>query len=284
MSGIIWLASYPKSGNTWFRVLLLNLLSEAACPVDINDLSGIPIASSRTLLDEVLGFDSADLCDEANARSRPEVYAFHAKTSTKNLIYKVHDAYTRLPNGQPIFPPDVTAASVYIIRNPLDVCVSYAHHLGHTGFDGVIEIMADPNFVISASKTRYNAQLHQTLGSWREHVLSWTHGPTPVLVVRYEDMKHHAVETFLTVAQFLGLPRDSDRIAKAIRFSAFDELKHQEDEDGFQERLYGSFFRKGGVGTWRDVLNQKQAMRIIHDHADVMRQYGYITASRDPIF
>ena len=64
---IVWLASYPKSGNTWFRVFLSNLLSKANQPVDINNLFAAPIASNRQLFDEATGLSSSDLtADEMN--------------------------------------------------------------------------------------------------------------------------------------------------------------------------------------------------------------------------
>ena len=58
---IIWLASYPKSGNTWFRIFLTNLLQKHTSPANINELTGGPIASSRQLFDELTGIDSSDL-------------------------------------------------------------------------------------------------------------------------------------------------------------------------------------------------------------------------------
>ncbi|MEJ2083836.1 MAG: sulfotransferase, partial [Acidobacteriota bacterium] len=38
MTGIVWLASYPKSGNTWLRAFLMNFLDPGKRPVDINQL------------------------------------------------------------------------------------------------------------------------------------------------------------------------------------------------------------------------------------------------------
>ena len=73
MGGIYWLASYPKSGNTWFRTFLRNLIEDGDQPADINDLSTGSIASSRGWLDEVLGFDTAELDPDEVDRLRPEV-------------------------------------------------------------------------------------------------------------------------------------------------------------------------------------------------------------------
>ena len=64
MTGICWLASYPKSGNTWFRIFLTNYLRDATSPVDINDLGHSAIASRRAPFDEALGFESGELSQD----------------------------------------------------------------------------------------------------------------------------------------------------------------------------------------------------------------------------
>ena len=74
MNGIIWLASYPKSGNTWFRVFLTNLLRDADTPASINELESTPIASARGIFDNNIGFEASDLTADEIDRLRPELY------------------------------------------------------------------------------------------------------------------------------------------------------------------------------------------------------------------
>ncbi|KAB2870631.1 MAG: sulfotransferase domain-containing protein, partial [Bacteroidales bacterium] len=90
---IVWLASYPKSGNTWFRVFLSNLLSESDQPADINNLYATPIASSRELFDEATGLSSAELTLDEIDILRPGVYSYAARNSKEILFQKVHDAW-----------------------------------------------------------------------------------------------------------------------------------------------------------------------------------------------
>ena len=78
---IIWLASYPKSGNTWFRVFLSNLLSHSDKPADINNLYATPIASNRELFDEATGISSSELTLDEIDNLRPLVYEFYARTA-----------------------------------------------------------------------------------------------------------------------------------------------------------------------------------------------------------
>ncbi len=93
-------------------------------------------------------------------------------------------------------------------------------------------------------------------------------------------------ETFAAVLQFLGKTQESKRFEKALRFSRFDELQSQEAEVNFRERSPGaeSFFRQGVAGGCRDILTSDQARRIIADHQDVMRTFGYLTDENEPTY
>ena len=104
--------------------------------------------------------------------------------------------------------------------------------------------------------------------------------------MRYEDMSLAPLQTFRGAARFLGLPDDSRRIEKALRFSSFDELQNQEEAGGFTGKSSGapSFFRAGEVGSWRQVLTEPQARRLVHDHRGVMQQFGYLTPGGDPVY
>ena len=102
MSGIYWLASYPKSGNTWFRAFLRNLQEDGDAPVDINELQTGNIASARGWLDEVLGFDTAELSPDEVERLRPAVYRWSAAHDDGIGYHKIHDAYIQTIDGEPL--------------------------------------------------------------------------------------------------------------------------------------------------------------------------------------
>lgn len=101
MSNIVWLASYPKSGNTWFRIFLTNLLAEQNQPIDINQLGDTPIASSRWIFDETVGIPAAELTHEEIDHLRPALYRHLSDHAKETLFLKIHDAYTLLDNGTP---------------------------------------------------------------------------------------------------------------------------------------------------------------------------------------
>ena len=279
MAGIYWLASYPKSGNTWFRAFLRNLRQDGEAPVDINELHTGDIASARGWLDEVLGFDTADLMPAEVERLRPAVYRWALQDGHIGY-HKIHDRYCFTAAGDPLVSREGTLGALYIIRNPLDVAPSVANHW-HCTIDQAIARMGDPRMAMCCSRTALLPQVRQCVGSWSEHVVSWVDAPgLEVQVIRFEDMLAAPFATFTRAAAFLALPQEAGRVDKAIRFSAFRELAQQEEERGFRERPQHSerFFRRGRSGDWREQLTAQQIERIITDHAETMQRFGYLDA------
>lgn len=285
MKDIIWLASYPKSGNTWFRIFLTNLV-HANAPANINDLDSAYIASARLPFDEATGLEASDLTFEEIDRLRPLVYEQMAKEAKQPEFHKVHDAFTYTSDGTSLIPQAPWSRAIYIIRNPLDVAVSFANH-NSTDVAKVIRQMAKSTFKLAKNETGCDVQLRQQLLSWREHVLSWTDkSGLDLLTIRYEDLQLRAGETFAKAVRFAGLSFDRAQILRAIRRSDFKNLKKQEDKNGFREKPPGcqSFFFRGKIGSWRDVLTSDQAKQIITDHGTVMARFGYLNENGEPVF
>lgn len=284
MSGIYWLASYPKSGNTWFRSFLFNLQQDGDAPADINELATGTIASARDWLDEALGFDSADLSADEIDRLRPAVYRWGLRAPEVGY-HKIHDAYTLTAAGEPLVGREATLGALYIVRNPLDVAPSAANHW-HVSMDEAIARMGRHDMALASDGKKLNKQVRQKLLSWSQHVLSWADAPgLNRLVIRYEDMLAAPIGTFTQAARFLQQPCDAARIGKAVRFSDFQVLSRQETEKGFRERPTeaGRFFRQGKSGGWRKQLTAAQAARIVADHGEVMRRFGYLDAAGQPL-
>ncbi|HEX4278872.1 MAG TPA: sulfotransferase domain-containing protein [Bryobacteraceae bacterium] len=284
MRNIVWLASYPKSGNTWLRAFLTNFQSSADVPADINDLGAARFASTRCTADEALGIESSDLTWEEIDCYRPAIYRYLAAQSHDLLFVKSHDAYTLNCNTEPIIPADVTMAGVYVVRNPLDVAVSLAHYRGIPP-DDAIDQMASETATLSGHRERLSFHLRQTLLSWSRHALSWIdQHAIPLHVIRYEDMSRRPLETFRGLIQFLGLPDDVEKINRAVAFSAFDKLRQQELESGFREKPVetAAFFRRGRAGAWKETLTNEQVGRLVRTHEAVMRRLGYLSEAGFP--
>lgn len=283
MGGIYWLASYPKSGNTWLRTFLHNLRRDGDDPANINSPDDSLIASACSWIDDVLGFDIDDLTPEEVDRLRPEVYRW-ATNDGETQFHKIHDAYTLSTDGEPIVSRAGTLGAVYLVRNPLDVSESLANHFNCT-LDRAIAFMGDETSVLTSRRGESNLQVRQRVLSWSGHVTSWIDAPgLHREVLRYEDMLARPIETFGRAAAFLGLPTETSRIEKSIRFSEFSELSRQETEQGFEERPAhtATFFQRGEAGAWRDHLSADQVARVIADHGPTMRRLGYIDSFGRP--
>jgi hypothetical protein len=282
---LVWLASYPKSGNTWTRLFLSQFLSDSVDPVDLNaiDLHG-SISSSRPAFDEVVGLPSSDLTDDEVDELRPHVYASWAANGAGTSFVKVHDADRTLAAGGRLFPASVTARAVHLVRNPLDIAVSLAFHQGHGDYGRTVGQLNDPGRVIAGNR---RSQLRQTLLDWSGHVRSWTgEGAFPVATFRYESLVADPVGEFGRLVAFLGLDGAADRarVERAVARTRFDVLQSAEAESGFRERHHGQarFFRTGRPGDWRSRLSASQVASIVDAHGEVMRRFGYLDDAGRP--
>ncbi|MCA9953772.1 MAG: sulfotransferase domain-containing protein [Ardenticatenaceae bacterium] len=285
MSKIVWLASYPKSGNTWVRIFLNNYLQNGDAPADINNLEDSMHAGKRELFDRLTGVESSDLTAVEIDRFRPWMYGRWAEESSETLFVKVHDAYRYTDTGQPIFPQEATQTAVYIIRNPLDIVASMANHLSIT-LDKSIAYMADEQYALARSGSKLHRQLPQFMGSWHAHVHSWTdQTELPIHLVRYEDLLQAPHETFEKLVQAVGVPVAAERLAKAVAFSSFDQVKQQETAVGFKERLpeTPAFFRHGQTGRWQTELSPAQIETICYHHQQTMQTFGYLDENGRPV-
>lgn len=281
MKGIVWLASYPKSGNTWFRAFLANLLQDAAHPADINRLPG-NLFASRPQFDRALGWESAELTDAELRGVRLAVQTAFADEA--GTVFKVHEAFTDPRDGQALFAASATRAVLYFIRHPLDVVVSYAHHRGEE-LDTIITRMSNQATTLATEPELAATQLPQPLGTWSGHVRSWADQPgLPIQVVRYEDMLAQPHTTFGAACRFAGFPAEPARVARALEHARFETLQRQERSDRFRESFRGNrFFREGRTGGWREVLSPAQVSAIVQVHGGVMRRFGYLNADGTPV-
>lgn len=274
-SGIWWLASYPKSGNTWLRAVLSTLVSGR--PVDINRMHFVGAsADSRSAFEDALGIDSAALSPRQETDLRPRAYEVWAAEAERPLFCKAHDAYHRTPSGEPLFPSAVTRGAVYVVRDPRAVAVSFACYLGQA-LDAMIATMDDPDAMTARSTHRFSQHLRILLRRWSEHVESWLDAPFPVHLMRYEDMRTDPHAAFAAMAAFLELPSDRAAVEAAAEATTFARLQGQEREAGFIEkpRQAVTFFREGTIDGWRQVLRPEQAARIVAAHGSVMQRLGY---------
>lgn len=276
MSGLTLLCSYPKSGNTWLRAVLAEIVG---APLHLHQGLPFKVLATRYYFDEFMGVSSSELTVGEIAHARAAYCRGLAAASDLPRIWKVHDCfYPPRKDIEPPFPLEALAAVVYIVRDPRDVAVSFANHFSKT-IDEAIAGMEDKETHISRSASALKTQLPQYLSSWSSHVESWIDAPGIDLhLMRYEDMVGNSEETFAAVLRFLRIEFTQERLAQALNACRFEVLQAREAEEGFWESPQGveKFFRRGKVGGWRDSLSENQAERIVAAHGRVMRRLGYL--------
>lgn len=274
MGGIVWLASYPKSGNTWVRAFLHNLIFRTEESYNINQINLLSVGdSAREWYGEFLNKPHDDWGMQETAAARPRVHAKIANLTDGLIFVKTHNALVT-HGGAPMITPELTAGAIYIIRNPLDIVVSMSHYF-EMEIDSAIDVM-NQSFEVRSSGEKV---VYQMWGSWSENVASWTRKVDPSLfVMRYEDLLMNPMIPFSALVEFLYLRPTRRELEKAIENSSFEKLKSQEIEQGFVEMpsVSGSFFRKGLVGQWKDVLTKDQIRTIVNAHYEQMSRFRYL--------
>lgn len=263
-----WLTSYPKSGNTWARALIVAYVKGS---LDINSMQWTftdtfelsyhrvsPIPFDRLSVTEKNLLRPAALMDMAVMhRERP-------------LIVKTHNACSSV-DGIDLIPKYLTRNALYIIRDPRDVAISFAEHMGYS-IDEAVSEMGEVGHTIGAE-----AAMFHFISSWSNHVKSWIEAKINVQVIRYEDMLEDTHECLRQMLSWIGIEVDEKRIDAAVELARFDRMSRQEKEKGFVEasKKTDKFFKRGTAGHWRGVLTPDQISKIENDHGDMMDRFGY---------
>lgn len=292
-----WVASFPKSGNTWLRRYLMMYFCPADRSVDLNQRPiGFFQDSELEHWVDLLPKDCAavgDLPFHEVYMMRPAamVHMMHRMGGRSTpMVVKSHAA--NVPDtglGECSFPPAFAGPSVYLVRDPRAVLPSFADHMGMT-LDRALELMLDEGYALVSDDKVATAPV--LVSSWGQHVASWTRPtvPFPVRVIRYEDMRLDPDAVFRSLVPYLfpqfcpGGAVDEVRHARAMAETSLDALRAQEDTldaagTPFRSRSckQARFFRTGKVGraAWAGVLSRDHVRRLEEAFGPTMTAHGY---------
>jgi hypothetical protein len=202
-SGLVWLASYPKSGNTWTRAFLSNLAAIMAGEeeeLDVNAINRFSVGENfARFYEERLGFKPTAAHRKEVVAIRHEVQQWIADEFDGLVFVKTHNGLV-LDHGRSIINFAVTSGAIYIVRNPLDVAISLAHHMSRT-IDEAIETMGSADTETPINDKR----IHEIWGSWSQHVESWTR------------INNNLVERGLSYAEFSKLGNCDQILAQDVK-------------------------------------------------------------------
>ncbi len=271
---LVWLASYPKSGNTWLRAFLANYLLAGDGPASFEAVQRISTGnSSGPAYAELSGRDPQELTLQEYLETRRRHLLRIATGGGAVNFVKTHAPNARF-GGVRLIPAELTRQAIHLVRHPLDLLVSYADHWGIGLAEAARRIGDAKNAVPATPKSAA-----QFLGSWSDHVDSWTSArDLRVLTVRYEDMLADPPRAFAAILRHIGAPVDRGVLARAIEAASFPQLVAMETAGGFPERgpAQARFFRQGRTGQWRDVVPEAVAERVIRAHRPVMKRLRYL--------
>ena len=263
---IVWIVSYPKSGNTWVRFLVCNLVFG--------------------------GQDSA----AALNRLAPDIHELAAVPDppTEPVLMKTHFPFSAaLPLAA------CTAAAIYVVRHPADVMLSNFYYSRRDGSQTSADPAALAHYVDEYLAARGGPRwLELGMGAWDDHVRSWlaTRHPFPVLPVRYEDLQRDALGSAQQLCAFLGLHRSTEEMARAAGDASFERLREIEEQDIRGENV-GIFYkpylrpsieaglrfmRAGKAGEAARVLSGEQQLRVQATFGPLMQELGYGAPGASP--
>jgi hypothetical protein len=285
---IIWLASYPKSGNTWLRFLIMSLILKDEDEINLGQLSGIkqfPSSHQYNKLN-VNDINYSNLNDISNYWIETQKII----NSDKSIkFFKTHNALCKINNN--IFTDlDNTLGVIYIVRDPRNVVSSINNHYHH------IDLEFSKNFIFDEKKgimkkskldVKSDYALPQIIGSWKTHYNSWKNMKKNYLLIKYENLIINPKKEFKKVTNYLeklmGLNFSEELIDKAIKLSSFDRLQNLEKKKGFSESVIDpnsgvrkKFFNLGPKNNWRENLDKKISNEIEKEFENEMIELGYL--------
>lgn len=267
-----WVASYPKSGNTWTR-LVSRVYSYGRPDLDKLGRAG---DLQMNIYHNVSPLPVSQLGLMAEVQLRPAaMLQLAVNMHPKTHLIKSHNACIAY-QGVDLFHPQWTDTVINVVRDPRDIAPSLAEHFG-LELEEAVEFMGEEKVIGS------DEGLHHFLATWSKHVQSWLTATEQdvwdVHVVRYEDMQEAPIEAFGGVMEaVLGHEPDEKRLRDAVETCEFDRLQEIEEEHGFPEQSNEAdrFFRRGESGAWRDELPGPLARKIEDEHGRMMEELDYI--------
>ena len=276
---IWWLASYPKSGNTWIR-LFINAY-----------VTGFPV-NMNSAFEYVMSDLDARITQSCSVKSITRMsfmelvmlrYAILMNiinfSVVRDVVLKTHNAKVALDDIK-LIPPILSRGAIYIVRDPRDVVISAADHMGMS-IDDTIKAMNNERWAF-----KNDLGMHHFVSTWSTHVASWVkeNENVPVVFIRYEDLVANPRKEFeAIITHGLGMPKiDEDRMNFALEQTKFKNLQEFEKEKGFNEKSQHAkkFFRSGKVGQWVEKLTSSQVRQIEDDHGEMMEYCKYDLSPR----
>lgn len=284
---IIWLASYPKSGNTFLRALLSAYLFTKDGNFNFESLKNIKQFPDNGIF-EKLGINISD--EKEVVKNYINVQKEINKRDKQNIRFlKTHSALNDL-NGYKFTDLNNCLGTIYIVRDPRNIVKSYSNH-NQISLDRATEIIKEVRTIggIKSSTDRTNETITH-VGSWSSNYTSWKEFKKVdrYLLIKYEDLVKETEKTFLNVLNFINkitkskLTLDQIKLKKTLITTRFDNLQNLEKNSHFTEQAKDkegksiNFFKYGPNNNWKDYLSSKNLNVLENSFKEEMTELEYL--------
>ena len=264
---IIWLASYPKSGNTWVRLFLKHYFKKPGEQFKINSLDTDKF-KNRSFPDQYILREMRInyLKFEEIVKNWETIQNFINLNKSTNYI-KTHSSMCTIDRYR-FTTQKNTKGAIYIVRDPRDVLVSNSYYFG-LDYEKTYQRLSSSDIFEYQSLSQTGERFKKSLmGSWADNYNSWkNYKQSPILIIKYEEMILNGYNTFLKIIKYLnkidGLEIDEEKLKNSFEQTEFKKLRKIEDQLGFEDQAKkGFFFRKGKIGTWKDEVPNEIIKKI----------------------
>ena len=285
---IIWIASYPKSGNTWIRSLLSSYLFSKDGKFSFKLLKNIKQFSSKDFFSYKLKSSHYQAIISKNWIPSQKII----NRDKKIHILKTHNALCSI-NGNNFTDSFNTTAVIYIVRDPRNLITALSHHY-ELSLDEAFSFLTNKRKIIfpvnieNDEKDIKESEDFNFLGDWSTHYQSWKNiNFCPIKIIKYEDCLIDAQKVFVStlnfLSKFLKFEYDKKKINSALTSTSFKNLSQMENKEGFHESATSSktmkkikFFNLGKKNNWKSLLDKKIVKKIESRFKNEMSELGYL--------
>ena len=274
---IIWLASYPKSGNTWVRLFLNKLLYSKNEPLDINNIKIQQFPNKKNFNSFVNDLGSIDELVQNYTNAQAFI-----NLDKKIKFLKTHSA--NWTSGKHKFTNyENTLGTIYIVRDPRNVITSIKNHYNKNDYEDALNFMINEKKFIGSRNVKEEFNVPVLISSWSNHYKSWKKLDKNYILIKYENLLNDPIKEFHKISNFIkkiSKKNFSDEdIKSSIDNCNFSELQKQEEETGFIEnskKSLNKFFFLGPKNDWQKILDLKISKKIETLFKKEMIELGYL--------
>tara|TARA_A100001011_G_scaffold369572_1_gene425006 strand:- start:1596 stop:2441 length:846 start_codon:yes stop_codon:yes gene_type:complete len=276
---IIWIASYPKSGNTYLRSFISSYYFSKKGKFDFDLLLNILQFPS-------VKFTRKDVNSELEASKNWLYNQQHFFSGEKVHFVKTHNTLQNF-NGNNFTNQNTTLGAVYIVRDPRNLVTSLSHHYSLSYENAYTKLIDNNASLLVKSKTNDHSNF-TFLGSWSNHYKSWKNSNEfKTLFIKYEDLENSKYDTFKKIINFINtckkdyVPIDEKKFTNSINSTSFSNLRNKEQNEGFEESVHSStgekklFFNLGFKNRWEKILPKNILEKLNKTFKNDLNDLGY---------